>query len=89
MPHRGSTGQGITSSTGPAVTRGPSYPHNVSSDADGETGGVGSKYNLTINQWANKSNPRNQGPVRAASAVIEGGSIPVASASRRDTGVIR
>lgn len=82
---RGSTGQGMAAKTQMGLTRGPSYPHSDGPGTDGEYPGVGSRYSADINERENKSNPHNQGPVRAGSHVATR-PLTVASMGMRKTG---
>ncbi len=84
---RGSTGQGMAAKTQDTLTRGPSYPHSDGPGSDGEWPGVGSSYTITMNERVNKSNPRNQGPVRAGSHVANR-PLTVASMAGRHTGTV-
>lgn len=85
---RGSTGQGMAATTKRTITNAPAYAHGVQGSTDGEYPGVGSTYMADIHERANKSNPRNQGPVRQGS-IVATSHLPIATKSDRHTGLIR
>ena len=84
---RGSTGQGMAAQTQASLTRGPTYPHSDGPGTDGEWPGTGSSYTMTMNERETKSNPRNQGPVRAGSHVANR-PLTVATMATRHTGTV-
>lgn len=84
---RGKYGQGMAATTKRSITNDPAYAHQAGGGTDGEYPGVGSVYRADINERANKSNPRNQGPERASS-LVAAHSLPIATKSGRNTGRI-
>jgi len=84
---RGNKGQGMAASTERSITNGPAYPHSTGGNTDGENSTVSGTYSASIKERENKSNPRNQGPVRAES-VVATNALPIATKGGRKTGKV-